>query len=69
MQRQQVDSSNLKSIGYEKQVLEIEFQNGDVYQYFDVPKDEYIALMNAESHGKYFNFLAIIFQTFYKKIK
>ncbi len=55
MQRQQVESSNLESIGHEEQVLEIEFKDGSVYQYFDVPKDEHTNLMNAESHGKYFS--------------
>jgi hypothetical protein len=50
------DSSNLASVGYdaENKILEIEFNHGGVYQYFDVPKDVYNELMEADSHGKYF---------------
>ena len=57
MKRQTVESSNLASIGYdsENEILEIEFNHGGIYQYFDVPHDVYEELMNAESHGKYFS--------------
>lgn len=56
MKRASVNSSNLKSVGYDetRETLEIEFLHGDVYRYFDVPKSEYEALMKANSHGKYF---------------
>ena len=56
MERQSVTSSNIASIGYDaaKEILEIEFNHGGVYQYFDVPENVYKELMNAESHGKYF---------------
>ncbi|KKM75635.1 hypothetical protein LCGC14_1388250 [marine sediment metagenome] len=55
MQRKQVKSSNIVSIGYDetKKVLEIEFNNG-VYQYIKVPVEIFKGLMSAESHGKYF---------------
>ena len=55
MQRQDVDSSNLRSVGYDadNQILEIEFKSGSVYQYFDVPATVYTALMSASSKGKY----------------
>jgi len=55
MKRQAVDSSNIASIGYDakSQTLEIEFLNGGVYQYFDVPNQIYEAMMNASSHGQY----------------
>jgi hypothetical protein len=57
MKRQNVPSSNLRSIGYDakEHILEVEFVRGAVYQYFDVPPSEYQALMNADSHGRYFN--------------
>ncbi|MDR0605293.1 MAG: KTSC domain-containing protein [Bacteroidales bacterium] len=57
MKRQTVESSNLASIGYdsENEILEVEFNHGGIYQYFDVPHDVYEELMNAESHGKYFS--------------
>ena len=56
MERESVNSSNLASVGYDppSQTLEIEFNHGGVYQYFDVPKEEYDALMNADSLGSYF---------------
>jgi hypothetical protein len=40
MERTAVESSQLVSVGYnaEKQILEIEFKGGGVYQYFDVPE-------------------------------
>ena len=56
MKRIEVDSSNLASAGYDakKKILEIEFNHGGIYQYFDVPENVYKKLMNADSHGKYF---------------
>lgn len=53
MKRQAVTSSNIREIGYEGQTLEIEFLDGSVYQYFDVPAHIYQELMAADSHGKY----------------
>ncbi len=57
MQRQAVSSSNIASIGYDQamQILEVEFTNGTVYQYFNVPLQVYEALMGAGSHGTYLN--------------
>lgn len=57
MDRTPVSSSNICSIGYDlgSSTLEIEFNNGTVYQYAGVPQAEYDALMNAGSHGTYFN--------------
>lgn len=55
--RQIVSSSNLISIGYDKETstLEVEFQGGAVYQYSKVPEDIYMELMNTESHGVIFD--------------
>jgi len=52
-----VQSSNLISIGYDfsNMTLEVEFKNGRVYQYYDVPQAEHDGLMAAGSHGIYFN--------------
>lgn len=57
MNRIKVNSSNLATVGYDEknEILEIEFNHGGVYQYFDVPIEEYEALMNASSHGSYFH--------------
>jgi uncharacterized protein len=54
MQRTPVQSSNVQSIGYENGVLEIQFHNGGIYQYFDVPAQIHQALMAASSKGKFF---------------
>jgi hypothetical protein len=57
MERTPVSSSNISAIGYETetQTLEIEFLSGGVYQYAGVSVEEYEALMNADSKGKYFH--------------
>lgn len=46
MNRQKVLSSNIFSIGYEEDssVLEIQFQNGGLYQYFNVSKSLFLGL-------------------------
>lgn len=54
MKRQSVKSSNLVSVGWERNILEIEFQSGAVYQYFGAPERVYYALLQAKSVGKYF---------------
>jgi len=52
-----VVSSNLARIRYDENTmtLEIEFQGGRVYQYFDVPVQVFEGLRKAASHGQYFN--------------
>lgn len=56
IERTSVASSTIASVGYdaEKQILEIEFQHGAIYQYLDVPKEVYDGLMNAGSKASYF---------------
>lgn len=56
MQRHPVSSSNIASIGYDLAsfTLEIEFNSGRVYQYFDVPEHIHQELMSAGSAGSYF---------------
>lgn len=57
MERKSVTSSDLRSVGYEatSQTLEVEFQDGSVYRYYDVPLATYEGLMAGPSHGKYFH--------------
>jgi hypothetical protein len=57
MERKPVSSSTIAEIGYDepRRALELLFRNGNVYQYFDVPPQEYQALMQAGSHGQYLN--------------
>lgn len=53
MDREPVDSSNVAAIGYDlgSETLEVEFLDGSVYQYFDVPEAVHEAFMQAESPG------------------
>jgi hypothetical protein len=57
MNRTAVSSSHLASVGYDSttNTLEIEFNDGSVYQYFNVPESVYRGLMQAASHGSYFD--------------
>ena len=58
MKRIPVNSSAIVSIGYDaaKELLEVEFvDNGGIYQYYDVVRDEYEELIRASSIGAYFN--------------
>lgn len=55
MKRENVESSSVRSVGYEQGVLEVEFLNGGVYQYVDVPPEEHAALLAADSIGRYVN--------------
>jgi hypothetical protein len=54
--RQIVDSSSLRSIGYDRltRTLEIEFRSGAVYAYADVPLLLWNELREAASKGKFF---------------
>lgn len=57
MHRSRVDSSSVAAVGYDAdtRTLEIEFLNGRVYRYFDVPAQEHRALMDADSKGTHVN--------------
>ena len=57
MARQSVQSSNVSSIGYEvaSGTLEVEFQNGTIYQYYGVPQNIYDQFMQAPSKGQFLN--------------
>lgn len=57
MERTPVSSSNVCSIGYDADnlILEVEFNNGSVYQYSGVPEYEHDGIMGADSKGKYLN--------------
>ena len=55
MNRTLVSSSNVASVGYDSNsmTLEVEFRNGGIYQYFDVPEQVYNELMQASSKGEF----------------
>lgn len=57
MRRERLESTSLRSVGYDPsaRVLEVEFLNGGVYQYLDVQDDEYEEFREADSKGRYLN--------------
>ncbi|NEA35083.1 KTSC domain-containing protein [Streptomyces sp. SID13031] len=50
-------SASVKSVGYDVSsgTLELEYANGSVYQYFEVPQPTYAGLLAAPSIGNYVN--------------
>lgn len=55
--RQRVESSAIAAVGYSKRrkILEVEFVNGGVYRYLDVPASVYRDLMSAESKARFYD--------------
>jgi len=55
--REEVQSSAIAKVGYSKRrhILEIEFVNGAVYRYFDVPASMYRDLVSAESKARFYD--------------
>ena len=57
MEREYVASSNLRSIGYDdsSSTLEVEFNSGAIWQYFDFPESKWFEFKQTDSFGRYFN--------------
>ncbi|SDI48832.1 KTSC domain-containing protein [Actinokineospora alba] len=57
MRRQALASASVASVGYDAatETLEVEFRNGNVYQYLGVAKRLYWGLMSAPSVGAFLN--------------
>ena len=55
MRRTHVDSSAVSSVGYDERssVLEVEFNSGAVYDYYDVPPKIFRDLLRAPSIGSF----------------
>ncbi len=55
MEMTNVDSSNIAAVGYDddSSTLQVEFNNGATYQYFDVPEHLFEGLRDADSVGGY----------------
>jgi hypothetical protein len=56
--REPVHSTAIGRVGYSKRrhVLEIEFVNGAIYRYLDVPSSVYRDLISAESKARFYDF-------------
>ncbi|TCO11959.1 KTSC domain-containing protein [Kribbella steppae] len=55
MRRRLVNSSSVRSVGWSDGMLELEYVNGSIYQYDDVPQTTFAALLAAPSIGAYVN--------------
>jgi len=55
--REAVQSSAIAKVGYSKRrhILEIEFVNGAIYRYFDIPFSVHHELMSAESKARFYD--------------
>jgi len=52
-----IKSSNLNSASYDTadKKLKVTFNNGSIYEYYDIPWQIFTKLRMSESQGKYFN--------------
>ena len=55
MLKHAVVSTDIKSIGYENGVLEIEFLKGGIYTYPNVPQEHYEYMISHSHPGTYFH--------------
>lgn len=53
MIRTTVISTNIRSIGYSAGTLEVEFLNGSIYHYFNVPIEHFQNMVNFPHPGTY----------------
>ena len=53
MKLEPVESSTIQSAGYDEEsyTLELVFNSGKTYRYFEVPKTVYLELMESDSKG------------------
>lgn len=58
MLRNSIISTSIASLGYDpnQSTLEIEFLEGAVYQYHNIPTSVYLSFVNANSRGRFFNY-------------
>lgn len=57
MERVPVESSHFAAVGYDPAArkMHIEFKNGAVYEYENVPEHFHATMMDANSHGAFFH--------------
>ncbi len=54
MEQHDVESTVIDAVGYAR-VLELRFESGRIYQYYNVPEDVFEGMLSADSKGRYFN--------------
>jgi KTSC domain len=57
MQREPVKSSSIASVGYERSThrMEVQFTDGRIYRYQEVPYGIFEGFLEAYSKGRYYN--------------
>ena len=57
MEREYVESTMIKSYGFDSSTstLEVEFNSGAVWQYYDVAESLFYEMKSSDSCGKFFN--------------
>ncbi|HEX8898252.1 MAG TPA: KTSC domain-containing protein [Chthoniobacterales bacterium] len=57
IKRLPIQSTALATVGYSKRLhaLEIEFRNGAIYRYLDVPPNVYAALIDSRSKARFYD--------------
>ena len=57
MNRLSVESTTLVAVAYssDRTLLELEFRDGTIYRFFDVPVSCFQQLLASDSKGRYFN--------------
>ncbi|TWF32779.1 DnaJ-like protein [Chitinophaga polysaccharea] len=48
-----ISASTILDFSYEKQTLQLNFQDGSSYEYLDVPKALYVKLINSDTPGRF----------------
>jgi len=48
-----IETSNISDFDWKGHILTISFLDGSKYEYFNVPRNEYIKLVNADSPGRF----------------
>ena len=48
-----ITTSNIADFEYQSTILKIVFQDGSIYEYYNVPRSVYIKLINSDSQGRF----------------
>lgn len=51
--KQTTTTCGIADFEYKSQILKVTFSDGNVFEYFDVPKAVYVKLINADSPGRF----------------
>lgn len=69
MLRRPIISTSIANIGYDpnKLTLAIEFSEGEIYHYYNVPVSVYLNFVNANSRGRFFNYHIKPYYNYHRK--